>query len=266
MQHLYQIYIQIGGYPEVVKRYRDTENTEACYGVIGRLLDTFKEESRNYFTSPRETELFEIVYREAFKEMCREKKGTGKNIVERVTTLVKANTDAIVKKSEISNAVVWLKYTGILGTCSLANEGNIKNIIPDRRIYYMDCGIASYIGNKYTMEPSAVTGLLEETFVYNELHRLFSVPFDKRRVKEDEVCFSVFHSYEMDFMMTDRENTVYGIEVKAKDGEPQSLKVFVDKKFVGRGIVLKQTRGGRSPLFDTIPIYTAGCRFPYLSE
>lgn len=260
---LYQLYLKTGGYPEVVKKYVETGSISECYTIIDKLLGTFKEESRNYFSSPREVEIFEVVYREAMKVMCSEKKGSGKNIIETVASLARANTDLLVNKNEIANAIVWLKYTGMIGMCSLAENGDMRNIIPDRRMYYMDCGVASYIGNKYVMKQSDLTGLLAETFVYNELHRLFRAPFDERKVKEDEVCFGLYQSYELDFMLADKNNMIYGIEVKSADGTPVSLRVFVDKKFVDKGIVAKQTKGGRGERYDTIPIFTVGCRFPY---
>ena len=260
---LYALYSRIGGYPEVVRRYVESKDIGECYNVIGKLLGTFQAESRNYFSSERKVEIFDVVYRQALQEMCCEKRGTGKNTVERITSLAKTNTELLVNKNEVSAAVVWLKYTGILGMCSLAVNGDVTEIVPDRRIYYADCGIASYLAEKYVVDRTAVTGLLAETFVYNELHRLFKVPYTKCKVKEDEVCFSIYEQYEFDFMVVDKNDVIYGIEVKAKDGNPKSLKVFIDRRLVDRGIVAKPTQGGHGETFDTIPIYTVGCRFPY---
>ncbi len=264
LMKLYDLYIQIGGYPEVVKRYIQSKDIGECYNIIGKLLSTFKDESRNYFSSPREVEIFDVVYREALQEMCNEKRGTGKNAVETITSLAKANTELLVNKNEVSAAVVWLKYTGILGVCSLAVNGDLTKIVPDRRMYYADCGIASYLAERYMIDKTALTGLLAETFVYNELHRLFKVPYTRCKVKEDEVCFSVYEQYELDFIIIDRKDVIYGIEVKAKDGNSKSLKVFIDRRFVDRGIVAKPTVGGHGDTFDTIPIYAVGCRFPYV--
>ena len=77
------------------------------------------------------------------------------------------------------------------------------------------------------------------------------------------MCYSTYGNFELDFMLADRNKTVYGIEVKTKDGEPKSLKVYIDKNFIDRGIVAKPAKGGHGDKFDTIPIYTVGCRFPY---
>ncbi len=263
---LYELYIQIGGYPEVVRRYIESGDIGECYNVIGKLLGTFKDESRNYFSLPREVEIFDVVYREALQEMCSEKRGTGKNVVETITSLAKANTEQLVNKNEVSAAIVWLKYTGILGTCNLAVNGDMTKIVPDRRMYYADCGLASYLAERYLIDRTALTGLQAETFVYNELHRLFKVPYTRCKVREDEVCFSLYEQYELDFMVADKRDAIYGIEVKAKDGNPKSLKVFIDRRFVNRGIVAKPTDGGHGELFDTIPIYAVGCRFPYTMD
>ncbi len=263
LERLYDLYIKTGGYPEVVKRYLQSNDIELCYEVIDKLLKTFKEESRNYFSSPRDVEIFESVYREALKEMCNEKKGTGNNILERVTSLTKRNTDLIVNKNEIANAMMWLQYTGIISTCDLALQGDLRNIIPSRRLYFSDCGLVSYLASKSTLDESALRGLITETFIFNELYRLFKVRYSKRKVRGDNVCFSTYEKYELDFVIMSKDRVVYGIEGKTLKGAPTSLKIFVDKHFIDKGIVAKPTPGGRGDTFDTIPIYTVGCRFPY---
>lgn len=263
LESLYNIYKQIGGYPEVIKRYIKTQNIELCYEVIDNLLKTFKEESRNYFNSPRDVEIFESVYREALKEMCYEKKGTGNNIIERVTQLTKNSTNLMVNKNEIANAIMWLQYTGVISTCDLAEKGDIRNIIHSRRMYFSDCGLVAYLASKSTLDESALAGILTETFVFNELYRLFKVRYSKREVRNENVCFSILDNYELDFVVMSKDKTVYGIEVKTNRGDATSLKVFISKHLIDKGVKAMLTNGGKGGLFDTIPIYTVGCRFPY---
>jgi hypothetical protein len=263
LDSLYRVYLKIGGYPEVVKTYKSTKNINECYNIINKLLQTFKDESRVYFNNTRETEIFENVYREALKQMCTRVDTSGKHIIETITTLVKDSTKLVVNKNEIANAVIWLEYAGILSLCNLAVDGDMRKISEGRRVYFSDCGIASYLASKSMINQSSLTGLITETFVYNELHRLFKVPYSKSKVIEEEVCFSTYGQYELDFMIADKHKTVYGIEVKTKDGEPNSLRVYINKGFVDKGIVAKPSKGGHGDYYDTIPIYTVGCRFPY---
>lgn len=195
--------------------------------------------------------------------MRSEKRGTVKNIIEIITSLTKSSTELIVNKNDVANAVIWLRYAGILGTCNLANNGDMRDIISDRRIYFCDCGIASYLAANSLEDQTALDGMISETFVYNELHRLFKAPYSERKVLEDEVCFSTYNDYELDFMVADKDRVVYGIEVKTKDGDYKSLNIYIDRHMIDKGIVAKPTKGGHGQKFDTIPIYTVGCRFPY---
>lgn len=263
LEELYQLYVKIGGYPEVIKRYRQTKSISICYETIHKLLVTFKEESRNYFDGDRDVEIFDSVYREALKEMCFEKRGTGRNIIDTVTKLSKENTDLLVNKNEIARAVIWLQYTGIISTSDLAVNGDIKNIAPGRRIYFSDCGLASYLASQSPLNESALAGLITETFIFNELHRLFRVRVSMRKVRGDNVCFSVYEDYELDFMVMAKDRIIYGIEGKTKDGTTISLKVFKDRNFIDKGIIAKNTHGGGGDIFGSIPVYTVGCRFPY---
>lgn len=264
LTELYQIYRQIGGYPEIIKRYRETGNIGRCYDEIENILETFEKESGNYFQNSKEPLIFKTVYTEAIKCMCHEKQGSGSKLVETVTTLAKQSQKMLVSRDEVTNAISWLTYSGIIGECGIHNNGDVSQYIPARRLYYMDCGIAAYLGRQAEIPERDITGLLTETFVFSELNRLYGKNFSDRKVKGTTPCFSAWNQYELDFMVVSTDNVVYGIEVKTTNGDPTSLRVFVDKGFVDKGIVAKMTKGGQGEKFDTIPIYTVGCRFPYL--
>lgn len=259
---LYDLYRKIGGYPEVVKTWLRCRDIRRCHEVLKNLLDIFEKESRNYFSSPKDAEIFSSVYQEAIREMCQEKRGSGKNSIETLTELTKKSSKSWITREEVSGAVMWLKYCSIIGCCHLASNGNINDIQYDRRIYFMDCGIASYIAGGTTLPQGTLEGLITETFVFNELYRLFHT-FHEHPVVKGFLCFSIYNQYELDFMLTASDNIIYGLEVKTTAGNPRSLKMFIDRRFVDKGIVAKRTRGGHGDVFDTIPIFAVGARFPY---
>lgn len=66
--------------------------------------------------------------------------------------------------------------------------------------------------------------------MFAELYRLYTKRYHKRKLK------GVYGQNEIDFMLVDRENNIYGIEVKTKDGAPKSLRVYMDKKLIDRAI------------------------------
>ncbi len=260
---LYDLYRYIGGYPAVIKKYIDNQNKEACYQIIADLLNTFEKESRNYFQASKETVIFKSVYREAMIELCRERKGSGSKLVELVTTIVKYSEKLLVSRDEIANAIMWLIYSGIIGECGCYVDGDMLSYRPARRLYYMDCGIAGYLGAETGMERGTIEGILTETFVFAELHRLYTARYSKKKVKGDTPSFSILGSNELDFLVFDKENKSYGIEVKTTDGAPKSLRVYRDKRLLDRAVVAKRTNGGHDGGIETIPVFAVGSRFPY---
>lgn len=260
---LYDVYRHIGGYPAVVRKYLESGDYDACYQVIADLLNTFENESGNYFQASKEPVIFKAVYRQAMIEMCRERKGSENKVVELVTSIVKSSEKLLVSRDEISNAIAWLIYSGIIGECGCYVDADIMKYQPARRLYYMDCGIACYIGADMEADRGTVEGIITETFVFDELYRLFTERYRRRKVKGDTPSFSVYGQNEVDFMLIDRENNIYGIEVKTNDGVPRSLKVYMDKKLVDRAIVAKRTNGGCDGGIETIPVFAVGYRFPY---
>ena len=142
---------------------------------------------------------------------------------------------------------------------------DVNDYVPASRLYYMDCGIASYVAGQTALPKDSVDGFLTENFVYTELYRLYKQQEGRKPVKGDMPCFSCYNGYELDFMVLGKDNTVYGLEVKTDTGIPKSLRVYIDRKLVDKGIVAKRTNGGRGDLFDTIPVYMAGAGFPYRS-
>lgn len=227
---LYNIYKQIGGYPAVVAEYKKSESIENCFEVIRSVIDRFTEESASYFKNEKCSVIFQNVSR-----------------------------------AEVGEAVSWLKYSKIIGSCDLYNQGDVSDLLPERRFYFMDCGIANYIAKTTSVINSAVAGVLSENFAYTELYRLYKTG----KVKGDIPCCSVFHNYELDFMIVDLNDKKIGIEVKTSNGKGDdltSINIYLQKKFIDEGYLAGVTRGGVREKIKSIPIYTVGCRFPYEEE
>ena len=259
---LYEIYRQIGGYPAVVKEYMQNQNITDCHRVIESLLSVFRDESRNYFSNEVEVEMFDEVYDFTLTQMCVNHAGSDRDMLKNTAVITEERLKNIISTRELRNAVVWLKYSGIIDTCNLARDGKMSEQSAARKLYFQDCGIAAYLANNSGAADSILNGILTETFVFNELQRLFSADYAQRKVK-NRLHYGTYGNYELDFMLMDTEGNRYGIEVKTNAGDPKSLKVFIERRLVDRGIVAKPTQGGHAESFDTIPIYTVGCRFPY---
>ena len=266
LDECYNIYRQIGGYPNVVMEFIRTKSVEQCKNVLKNIISVFTDESSKYFRNSKEAMIFEYVYREAIVEMSKEKIGSGNKIVEDITKIAKNSLKTAICRDEVLNAITWLKYSKIIGICDMCVNGAMDDLKEARRMYFTDCGILNVIAEDTGIPKNNIEGLLTETFAFNELNRLFEIRYESKKVKGIRPQFSITSDNtkgELDFMIMDTDDKKYGIEVKTSKGEPTTLKLYVDKRYVYRGIVAKYTKGGRGKDFDTIPIYAVGVRFPY---
>lgn len=263
LEEAYEVYRHIGGYPQVVTTYLKTGSQPDCMEVLEDLVQTFTAESSRFFSNSTALSIFQEVYRSVMVQMAQEKKGTGKSFLESVTNFVKDSVKEPVSRNEVRAASAWLLYSGIIGYCDLYNNGDVTDVVSNRRAYFADNGIANYIAGIVTIPRAAVEGILTETFAYTELSRLYQVSAGKKQVLGDKPCFSVCGDYELDFVVVDQSGVRTGIEVKTGDNRARSLEYFKEKGLIDRAFRAMPSRGGHGKRFDTVPIYTVGGRFPY---
>ena len=258
---LYNIYRKIGGYPDIVKEYVQTKDIDHCMNIIGELLNIFEKESRVYFRDEREVRIFNEVYIAVAQLICSDKQGNGNKTLNQLGDIVSKNQKTLVSREEISKAISWVQNCGIIDTCNLLNNGEITDIIGQRKIYFTDCGLANYVLQNSNYPESNTAGALTENFVYCELSKLYKNK--STDLTGNCPCFSTYGTYELDFIIVNKSRYTIGIEVKTQDGSHKSLNTYLSKKLIDHGIVAKVTKGGHSDKFDTIPIFAVGCRYPY---
>lgn len=263
LEDAYQVYRKIGGYPQVVTTFIKSRQVNDCMEVLADLISTFTGESSRFFSNSTALSIFQEAYKAVLMQVTEEKKGTGKTFLEFVTNFVKDNVKEPVSRNEVRAAASWLLYSGIIGYCDLYNNGDVTDVISNRRAYFADPGIANYISDLITAPRDAIEGMLTETFAYAELNRLYQAAPGKKCVRGDKPCFSICGDYELDFVVVDKEDTRYGLEVKTGNNRAKSLEYYKDKGLIDRGFRCAVSHGGQGKRFATIPIYTIGCRFPY---
>lgn len=261
LEEAYRIYRYIGGYPQVVTTYLSTGSQADCMDVLGDLVQTFTAESSRFFSNSTALSIFREVYRSIMVEMVQEKRGTGKSFLESATNFVKDSVKEPVSRNEVRGAASWLLYSGIIGYCDLYNNGDVTDVVSNRRAYFADNGIANYISGIVTIPRASVEGILTETFAFTELNRLYQMPAGRKLVLGDKPCFSVYGEYELDFVVVDREGVRTGIEVKTGDNRARSLEIFKNRGMVDRAVRAMPSKGGHGERFDTIPVYAVGRLF-----
>ena len=226
--------------------------------VLGDLVRTFTGESSRFFSNSTALSIFNEVYKAVLVQITAEKKGTGKSFLEVVTNFVKESVKEPVSRNEVRAASSWLMYSGIVGYCDLYNNGDVTDVVSNRRAYFADTGIANYISSLATVPQNAVEGMLTETFAYTELTHLYQAPASRKRVRGDKPCFSVCGDYELDFVIVGIDDSVTGVEVKTGDNRARSLEFFKEKGLINKAYRAAPSRGGHGKVYDTVTIYLIG--------
>lgn len=260
LKRWFDVYLHIGGYPEVVKAYLETENQEQCADIIESLIRIFVRESGRYFESPLETATFEKVFSSIATMMLKEKKGT-KDLITDLTSIIFKEESGRIAKKTVNYAISWLYLSHQLGYCSKSVNCDNLNIVENCRYYFMDLGIANYFLSLTGSMQETIDGCLCENFVYLML---------LERIRKREIAGQVpwfgtdeESSGELDFYVRSRLNHKnYGLEVKRGNEIAVTANKLLDKGRLDFVYSLKNTYGGINENKRAVPLYLAG-RIPF---
>ena len=260
LKHWFDVYLHIGGYPEVVKADLETGNLEQCADIIESLIRIFVKESGRYFESPLETATFEKVFSSIATMMLKEKKGT-KDLITDLTSIIFKEESGRIAKKTVNYAISWLYLSHQLGYCSKSVNCDNLNIVENCRYYFMDLGIANYFLSLTGSMQEIIDGCLCENFVYLML---------LERIRRREIAGQVpwfgtdeESSGELDFYVRSRLNHKnYGLEVKRGNEIAVTANKLLDKGRLDFVYSLKNTYGGINENKRAVPLYLAG-RIPF---
>lgn len=257
LTELYKIYLQIGGYPSVVAEYKRSKNLSNCYSLLKNLLSVFIDESVQYFKNTDKATANLILtetFRSAAIQMLKEKKGTNSFFLQELYNFIEQEKQVVITQDEMKNAFSWLINSGIIGGCDLAVNCDNLNIQSIRRAYFRDVGLLQIVCNKFGIKEMDRSGLIAETFVYNELAELYRS--SENNLLGDKPCCATFDKFELDFIIFTRGDKKIGLEVKSSKGKnPVSLEFILNHKKVNKGIIAEITKGGIGEKYSRIPIY-----------
>lgn len=256
LRKYFEIYLQIGGYPEVVITYLENENIQECEAIIENLIHIFVKESSKYFESPLELEMFEKVFSSIAVTLLKEKKGT-KDLTTDLAKIIFKEESGRIPKRMTNYAISWLFLSHQIGYCSMSVDCSNLDIVDNCRYYFLDLGVAGYF-LKLTGEPlETIEGVLCENFVYLEL---------MERIRRREIAGQVpwfatdkKTSGELDFYVRSRlDSKNYGLEVKRGNETANTANALLERGKLDFVYNLKNTYGGIFQKKYTVPIYLCG--------
>ena len=260
LKSYFHIYLQIGGYPEVVTTYLESRSIPDCEAMISNLIQIFVKESSRYFDSPLELQMFEKIFSSIAATLLKEKKGTPDLTTDLTKIVFKEESGRITKKMT-NYAISWLFLSHQIGYCSMSVDCSNLDIVDNCRYYFNDLGVAGYF-LKLTGEPlSIIEGVLCENFVYLEL---------VRRIRKQEIAGQVpwfaidkRTSGELDFYVRSRiDNMDYGLEVKRGKNRANTANALLERGKLDFIYQLKNTYGGIEDRKYSVPLYLCG-RIPF---
>lgn len=256
LKRYFDVYLHIGGYPEVIKTYIETGSMEACADLIENLVAIFVKESTRYFDNPLETATFDKVFSSIAAMMLKEKKGT-KDLITDLTSIIFKEESGKIAKRTVNYAISWLYLSHQIGYCSKSVDCDNLNIVENCRYYFMDLGIANRFLALTGTAQETIDGCLCENFVYlNLIDRI-----KRREIAGQVPWFGTDEktSGELDFYVRSRlDHKNYWVEVKRGNEIAVTANGLLEKGKLDYVYNLKDTYGGINGRKYAVPLYLAG--------
>lgn len=253
---LFELYLEIGGYPAVVTEYLNTESKQKCREKLEDIIHLFCTESIRYFEDILDAAVYDNIFCSVSRILIREKKGLdADNFSESLQKLVVHDYDSNISKSVCNRAIMWLQSAGILDFAGKITECKIMDFKGRCRCYFTDIGLTHYFLRKIGADMASVQGMIHENYVYLELRRRVE------RLKEialETPAFATYRGGEIDFLVKSLQGNekTYAVEVKSgKQGASTGQRALRDEKVDYLVLLKGKTKGGQADHIITLPIF-----------
>ena len=258
LSELYAVYTKIGGYPAVVLRYLETGSIEEANAELLKIIRLFTNESKRYFEDILDDEVYDNIFSSVARVLVKEKKGFEKDsFSEELQNIVVKDYSSNISKVSVNRAIDWLYSSGIIGFAGKITNCNILEFKPKSRCYFTDLGLTSYFLTHIGCRERAVSGIVNENFVFLDLKQRIIPPAG---IALETPAFATMGSGEVDFYLKSlKTQKTYAIEVKTGKNQSRTVQEILDKKKADYIVYAKgNTHGGVKDQVFTIPVYGIG--------
>ena len=219
---LFHRFVLIGGMPEVVKKYTETNDLLSINTIYDSLITSYLDDVEKYYSTNKNRSIIRYVINNSFYEAGNRIKFQG---------FGKSN----YKSREISEALQLLEKTFLLYLIYPTTNINIP-IIPNRkkspRLQLLDTGLLNYF-----------LGVNEDIFKATDINNIYKGKISEHIVGQELLSTSFSFLYKLHFWVKEKKqsnaeidfiiqykNNVIPIEVKSgKTGRLRSLHQFMDQ-------------------------------------
>lgn len=255
LHKLYNDYCMIGGYPSVVLKYLENAPLQDCQAELLKIIRLFTNESRRYFEDILDAAVYENLFTGVARILAKEKKGFDEDsFSEELQGLVVKDYSSNITKASVNRTIDWLYSSGVIGFAGKLPECSLLDFKAKARCYFTDVGLANYFLTKAGIPKDAVSGIINENFVYLDLRRRIAHPSE---IALETPAFATLGNGEIDFYVkTLMSERTYAVEVKSGKNSGKTATEALKKKKVDYVLYAKgSTYGGKTDHMITIPIY-----------
>jgi len=262
IERIYDVYLMIGGYPDVVHEWLRTKNIDQCRYMVEQIINAFYRESSEYFTENMSKFLWDKTMRMVITSIVsritdldvRLSKNEPVDDYKPETGVIRDENSLMVRRKDRVSALRWLSDCLLIGEAGIYED--MEKLIESARklrFFVMDPGVLSVMGSWIpNLREDDLKGIAAENFVYLYLRTQLGGLFRGR------VVMSYMHptaKAEIDFVMMLKDKSLIGIEVKSFKGGVKSGERALKKGYIKKLIKLQDTFGSIEGDRATIPIF-----------
>ena len=244
MEQIYK-YLLVGGMPEAVEAYIDSNNLLEAREILKALYDNYLSDMELYQASQEAVLRSRVLFQNIYRELNKESKNFSPGLIEKKS-----------KTRDHATSIQWLTMAHIVNQSFQLKEHITTPLMPDSessfRLFLGDIGMFSYQSGinaasfVSSERDNALSGIFYENFVANELiakeHKLF--------------YWRGKASAELEFII-ESNNKLYPLDVKKGRGTLNSLEKFSSHNKFEYAIKVSKNNCGYNPeqKLLTIPFY-----------
>jgi uncharacterized protein len=244
LTHYLRLYYFVGGMPEAVKSYIETDSLTRVRTIQENILSGYENDFAKYAPNQIVPKII-LVWQGIMGQLAKENR-----------KFIYGHLKRGSRAKDFEDAISWLVNAGMLLKVNLINKPSIpikSYTNPDVfKLFFLDVGLLNAMGEvdeKILLQKNRILkefkGALTEQFVAQQLilnYRLFYWTADKATA-------------EVDFVIQ-KDQSVIPIEVKAEENlKAKSLKVFEENYQTGKALRLSMSFYRKEDWLENIPLY-----------
>ena len=254
IQRLYSVYLQIGGYPEVVKQYIRTKSIDSAKEVLNGLISNYFAESQPYLEMCKPMVDFDDTFKSILSVVTdTSKRFRLKDLPAEIRDKMSRSKGSITT-DDVCNTLNWLESGGFIRKIrKYIDLKDLSNFQTCQRYYFYDLGVVNYIANRTSISESTLKGYLAENFAFLQIAETGRIAMDTLGYA-DITGDKDMGNAELDFVYRDENKGSYvGIEVKFTNSDAKTLRKVRSKGML-KGTV-KAINAKTSIESGSIPIF-----------